>query len=1050
MFICNVCGLEFDDTHFGVCPMCQTPVVHEANSVDENQIVHTINQGKPEINRIVEIEEYTEDTDEVTESSSEHAANRKHLLSSEMFADDMPILDVYSLSVRARNCLFNSGIMTIGQLRLVKRESLSQMRAAGKKTVRQINDFLDSIVLDNNNDSIGFISNNTTYGSNVQIILNTNIEDFQLSIRTYNALTHAGINTIHDFLSRTVKEIKDIPHFGVKCYSEMAELLATYGISIGTWDNPSDFGKCREQIDNTYVLSDYMEKILSYDSFYDITEKSSIVIQSLKNEYLKNPDSNFISKLYFSTGIKAVNKDNFLFAIEILTFLGVPLVDVMRFREIGCSTVGDILQLSQIDFLCVISSFQKPSSLRGIIYKLYQSRGSLINGIIKNSLSDRLYDVLRLRANGISLNKIGDCYGLTRERIRQLESKAIKKLKLFCNLLISELSDKKDYFYFDDLKNYIENEDSILILTYLCKLDTSLLYLDFAECFLKKQSPLPKPDRLLTISNELIGEGFDIVSHMEEIDQILSDEGFEYITHDSWVIFLQENGFLLRGSYLFPRTNKSLGAIAELVVSLYFPDGIKLSQYVVQTDSPDMERLRSILREKFNCIVSDNNRALTARISERLVLRDAGKYIAPSNLRIDEESFKIIIKWIDQNESQSLYYAEIYDHFSGLLSTIANVDNKYFLHGILRYLYPDRYQYGRDYLVKIDAPEGTITSFAERLRIHILKNNIRTISLSKIKEEFHGFSDIYISMKLAESGKYILLGNNRYMLKEKLLFEHEEVVKINTILEKLFEQFNGYCSAGLLYEQIELEMPTFLQKNGLESAFEVFSVCNLILEGTFVFKRPHIFSKKALIPVEINYLSVFQYLNRNIDEIRYSKILSVFSRYRWSSVSIEFVVQYYKSSMIRVNSDLFVLPEKVAIDDSKIRIITELLLENRQDEFISFATWVNYDGFPEIGFEWNPFLLEAVCERFLKGVFKIIPYVAADIRYVRSFAVDKDSSINSYEELVVDCMKKYSITTIDEERFAYFLAIKGLSSLSVPNSLKNSNIIRYKDGYFTV
>jgi RNA polymerase sigma factor (sigma-70 family) len=47
---------------------------------------------------------------------------------------------------------------------------------------------------------------------------------------------------------------------------------------------------------------------------------------------------------------------------------------------------------------------------------------------MKSCLSDREFDILRSRAFGEKLEEIGDRYSLTRERIRQIEKKAIAKL----------------------------------------------------------------------------------------------------------------------------------------------------------------------------------------------------------------------------------------------------------------------------------------------------------------------------------------------------------------------------------------------------------------------------------------------------------------------------------------------------------------------------------------------------------------------------------------------------------------------------------------------
>jgi len=45
-------------------------------------------------------------------------------------------------------------------------------------------------------------------------------------------------------------------------------------------------------------------------------------------------------------------------------------------------------------------------------------------------LKDKYWDVLRMRADGHSLTDVGKLYGLTRERIRQIEARFLKKVSI--------------------------------------------------------------------------------------------------------------------------------------------------------------------------------------------------------------------------------------------------------------------------------------------------------------------------------------------------------------------------------------------------------------------------------------------------------------------------------------------------------------------------------------------------------------------------------------------------------------------------------------------
>jgi DNA-directed RNA polymerase subunit alpha len=58
------------------------------------------------------------------------------------------------------------------------------------------------------------------------------IEELDLSVRPYNCLKRAGINTIGDLVSRTEDEIVNVKNFGRKSLDEVKEKLGTFGLTL--------------------------------------------------------------------------------------------------------------------------------------------------------------------------------------------------------------------------------------------------------------------------------------------------------------------------------------------------------------------------------------------------------------------------------------------------------------------------------------------------------------------------------------------------------------------------------------------------------------------------------------------------------------------------------------------------------------------------------------------------------------------------------------------------------------------------------------------------
>jgi len=58
------------------------------------------------------------------------------------------------------------------------------------------------------------------------------IEELDLSVRPYNCLKRAGINTVGDLMQRTEEEIVSVKNFGRKSLDEVREKLTALGLSL--------------------------------------------------------------------------------------------------------------------------------------------------------------------------------------------------------------------------------------------------------------------------------------------------------------------------------------------------------------------------------------------------------------------------------------------------------------------------------------------------------------------------------------------------------------------------------------------------------------------------------------------------------------------------------------------------------------------------------------------------------------------------------------------------------------------------------------------------
>ena len=67
--------------------------------------------------------------------------------------------------------------------------------------------------------------------------LETTIEELDLSVRSFNCLKRAGINTAADLISRSEDEMMKVRNLGRKSFDEVKEKLQSLGFDLSSDDN---------------------------------------------------------------------------------------------------------------------------------------------------------------------------------------------------------------------------------------------------------------------------------------------------------------------------------------------------------------------------------------------------------------------------------------------------------------------------------------------------------------------------------------------------------------------------------------------------------------------------------------------------------------------------------------------------------------------------------------------------------------------------------------------------------------------------------------------
>jgi len=144
-------------------------------------------------------------------------------------------IDELDLSVRAKNCLNFAQIKKIGILITKSEEGLLSIRNFGIKSLVEIKAILERKGLSLRQDVIyseGRLEKPIKpQGDEIQKLSNIRLEEINLSVRAYNCLKSAGIETIGMLLEKNRDDLLKIKNFGRKTLYEITAVLSDLGFS---------------------------------------------------------------------------------------------------------------------------------------------------------------------------------------------------------------------------------------------------------------------------------------------------------------------------------------------------------------------------------------------------------------------------------------------------------------------------------------------------------------------------------------------------------------------------------------------------------------------------------------------------------------------------------------------------------------------------------------------------------------------------------------------------------------------------------------------------
>lgn len=429
---------------------------------------------------------------------------------------------VLNLSNRSYNALVSNGIITIGELVKCTEEEIKVMRNVGDKSVIEIVTWINELT---NIEISHDIQHRTFVGVDGIEYIDERIESLNLGVRAKNCLKSSGINFYSDLLNKLSEELIMIPNMGKTTLSEIETLrfsyiprLAPIQVHVDSFENTiirNILHSIKEKI--PVNSSKYFESIESV-KYYEQDE--SLVNKSKEYEITRKVyDSEYVQKLMDQYLLDCIDREVYG-SDEGLLLEKMP--EVFKHTEFLYQSLNRMFDINKISllyedkFIAIKDSFLKT----GNYY-----------------LKEREYEILIHRFNGHTLESIGELLGITRERVRQIEFKGLKRLR---NLNINFLEDRfSDVFtkYEFTKEAFIDSFNSDFEFNYLSaryelnqderKPLESILYDENVPKLIKKMCENSIYKNYILISNELVPKNRNSITNYILKNYAINDMSFE-------------------------------------------------------------------------------------------------------------------------------------------------------------------------------------------------------------------------------------------------------------------------------------------------------------------------------------------------------------------------------------------------------------------------------------------------------------------------------------------------------------------------------------------
>lgn len=365
------------------------------------------------------------------------------------------------LSVRSQNCLRRADIHTIGAMMEYPADEFINIRNMGVRSVEEILGFVQALV-DGTGDYVLVEAHKQTttliaaqepiQADNVvtvfldetgAVVQDIPVKELPLSVRAKNSLTRSGYKFVSQLVGITHEELMNLQNMGVKTAEEVLAYIEKISVQRGA---------CVMQNEADSSGNDLATEMhAAYGEGENVWLRE---ILTVKSQFPEAMGETLIYRLYDSVFVRGTVKAKILQIIEESNNeISKAVLEERLPQHLNNTTILEEILLE----LEAISAVEMGEVM---VYRQYPS----VVEFAAHIENDRVREVIQGRIEGKTLQEIGEQYGITRERVRQLMQKGLRRKPYLREDKYAYLYDHYDFSLEDFVLAYDEPHETYYYL----------------------------------------------------------------------------------------------------------------------------------------------------------------------------------------------------------------------------------------------------------------------------------------------------------------------------------------------------------------------------------------------------------------------------------------------------------------------------------------------------------------------------------------------------------------------------------------------------------